>query len=227
MQLQPDALDRILAGIPLFSGLEPTCLARLVATSRMLDFDRGEQVFRKGDPPDGFFYVFDGKVKLFFVSERGNEKIVEILTKGMTFGEAVVFINKPYPVFAEALTSSRLLFVQRESLMQAMRENHEMALRLLSGLSRRMHGLVTAMEAVCVQTSRERVIGYLLARFDAGAGDSFELPATKAVVASMLNLTPETFSRILHGLEKEEILEIDKREIRVLLPERLREYSPC
>ena len=227
MQLESDALDRILMGIPLFSGLKPQCLTKVVETSRLMDFERGEVVFRKGDPPDGFFYVFDGKVKLFFVSERGTEKIVEIMTKGMTFGEAVIFINKPYPVFAEALMPTRLLFVQRQSLMEAVADNPDMAMRLLSGLSRRMHGLVTTMEAVCVQTSRERVIGYLLAQFDARAGSSFELPATKAVVASMLNLTPETFSRILHGLEKEEILEVDKRTIHVLWPERLREYSAC
>jgi len=227
MQLETEALDRILSGIPLFNGLQPHCLERLVETSRMLDFDRGEVVFCKGDPPDGFYYVFDGKVKLFFVSERGTEKIVEILSKGMTFGEAVAFIEKPYPVFAEALMPSRLLFVQREALMEAVQENREMALRLLAGLSRRMHGLVTAMEAVCVQTSRERVIGYLLAQLNAAERGSFELPATKAVVASMLNLTPETFSRILHSLDKDRVVRINGRTIEVLDPDKLRERAAC
>jgi len=227
MNFESESIDRILSGIPLFSGLEQRCLDFLARSCRVVGFNRRETIFRKGDRAEGFYYVFDGKVKLYFVSERGTEKIVEVLTRGMTFGEAVVFIDKPYPVFAETMLPSRLLFVQRDALMQALQDHPQMALRMLSGLSRRMHGLITGMEAVCVQTSRERVVGYLLGLLEKEVRHSIELPATKAVVASMLNLTPETFSRILHGLEKEEIVAIDGRRIRVLEPEILREYSAC
>ena len=227
MQLEAKALDRILSSMPLFSGLAPECLAALAGSTRMLSFGRGETVFRKGDQADGFYYVFDGKVKLFFVSERGTEKVVEILTPGLTFGEAVMFIDKPYPVFAETLADSHLLYIQRDGLLEAMKNYEQMGPRLLAGLSRRLHDLVTAMEAVCVLSSRERVIGYLLAEIDRSGGDSIELPATKVAVASMLNLTPETFSRILHGLEKEGLLTIERRTIRALNLGRLREYAAC
>ena len=60
------------------------------AEMHQLYCELGETIFRKGDTADGFYYVFDGKVKLFFVSERGLEKVVEILKPGMTFGEAVI-----------------------------------------------------------------------------------------------------------------------------------------
>ncbi len=227
MHLESTALDRVLSGMPLFSGLEPQCLASLASHCRMRSFERGETIFRKGDEADGFYYVFDGKVKLFFVSEKGTEKIIEVLKPGMTFGEAVVFINQPYPAFAEAMMECHLLFIQRDGLLEAMREHQDMALRLLSGLSKRLHGLVANMEAVCVLSSRERVIGYLLSELDQGSGAMIQLPATKAVIASTLNLTPETFSRIVHGLEKEEIIRIDGRRIEVCDPERLRESTAC
>jgi CRP-like cAMP-binding protein len=227
MHIEAKALDRILSSMPLFSGLSPECLAVLAGSTRMLSFGRGETVFRKGDSADGFYYVFDGKVKLFFVSERGNEKVIEILTPGLTFGEAVMFIDKPYPVYAETMSESHLLYIQREGLMEAMARHEQMSRRLLAGLSRRLHGLITAMEAVCVQSSRERVIGYLLSEMERSGGSSMELPATKVAVASMLNITPETFSRILHGLEKEGLLSIDRRRIRALDQKRLREYAGC
>jgi len=227
MNLESKALDRVLSGMPLFSGLEAECLTRLAGHCRMLSFERGETVFRKGDEADGFYYVFDGKVKLFFVSERGSEKVVEVMAPGMTFGEAVMFINKPYPVFAETMAPSHLLFVQREGLLEAMQHHEQMALRLLSGLSRRMHAMIASMEAVCVLSSRERVVGYLLNELESRESAVIELAATKAVVASTLNLTPETFSRIVHGLEKEEIIRIQGRRIEVLDPHRLRECSAC
>ena len=102
-----------------------------------------------------------------------------------------------------------------------------MALRLLAGLSRRLHRLVASMEAVCMLSSRERVIGFLLNELQHEERGVIELPSTKAVVASTLNLTPETFSRILHALEKEEIIQIRGRRIQVLEVHRLREYAAC
>lgn len=227
MHLESRAIDQILSSMPLFSGLSPECLADLGNSTRLLGFERGEAIVRKGDTANGFYYVFDGKVKLFFLSERGMEKIIEIVTPGLTFGEAVMFIHKPYPVFAEAMVDSQLVFVEREGLLQAMQHHQQMALRLLAGLSRRMHQLIGSMEALCVYSSRERVIGYLLAAREQVQEDLIELSATKAMVASMLNLTPETFSRILHGLEKEGVVAIQGRAIRILNEERLRSYAPC
>jgi len=227
MNLESAALDRILTNIPLFSGLSVECISSLVPHCRMLSLQRGETLFRKGDEADGFYFVFDGKVKLYFVSEKGVEKIIEVLSPGMTFGEAVVLIGKPFPVYAETLMPSHLLFVHREGLLQSVEKHNQMALRMLAGVSRRLHGLIGGMEAVCVLSSRERVIGYLLNELDHHSGECIELPATKAVVASTLNLTPETFSRIVHGLEKEEILRVEGRTIEILEPQRLRECAAC
>jgi len=147
----------------------------------------------------------------------------------MTFGEAVVFINQPYPVFAEAMTESHLLFVHKDGLLEALKHYPQMSMRLLSGLSKRMHMLIAGLESLCVMTSRERVVGFLLTLQDQqlGGNGRIELPSTKAVVASMLNLTPETFSRILHALEKDEVVHIQGRTIEVLNPEKLRESAAC
>jgi len=227
MQPESEGIDRALAGTSLFGDLEPACLAALAPHCRLLTYQRGETIFRKGDRAEGFYLVLEGLVKLYFVSERGNEKIVEVLKPKMTFGEAVVFIGEPYPVTAEALQPSRLLYVQRDGLFETMNRNEQMAPRLLAGLSRRLHSLIGNMEAVCVLTSRERVIGYLLSELADSPDNRISLPATKAVVASTLNLTPETFSRVLHALEKEEIIGISGRDIEIKDPVRLRDHAAC
>jgi CRP-like cAMP-binding protein len=51
------------------------------------------------------------------------------------------------------------------------------------------------------------------------------LPASKATVASRLSLTPEYFSRVLHQLESDKLIEINKREIRLLDARRLATYG--
>lgn len=229
MKSDPESLNLALSSIPLFSGLATECLSSLSAYCRVYRYPKSETVFRKGDPSQGFYYVLEGKVKLYFVSERGTEKILEVLTPGMTFGEAMAFIEQPFPVFAETMARSSLLFVQKEGLFSAVRDHPQMAMRMLSGLSRRMHSLVDVVESLCVMSSRERVIGFLLAELEKRGNirGAVELPATKAVVASLLNLTPETFSRILHSLEKDRVVHIRGRHVEVLDPDKLRSCSSC
>jgi CRP-like cAMP-binding protein len=93
------------------------------------------------------------------------------------------------------------------------------ARRMLSGLARRLHGLVRDVEAYTLRSGQERVIGYLLA--DAagltGNGKPVEVHLTpgKSVIASRLNMTPEHFSRILHDLAAHGLIEMDGRAVRI------------
>jgi len=94
-------------------------------------------------------------------------------------------------------------------------------------MSRKLHSLVSDLESVTLKTGRERVIGYLMRQ--EGGGDaadtaySVSLPVSKAIVASRLNLTPEHFSRILHELVADGLIEVDGRDIRIVDPVRLRQ----
>jgi CRP-like cAMP-binding protein len=89
---------------------------------------------------------------------------------------------------------------------------------MLSGLSRRLHGLVRDVEAYTLRSSHERVIGYLLAEVPEnadGAPVEVHLSAGKSVIASRLNMTPEHFSRILHELGNDGVIEIQGRTVRI------------
>jgi CRP-like cAMP-binding protein len=68
-------------------------------------------LFQKGDPAKGFFVVVFGQIKLAFPSAQGNEKVVQIVGPRQSFGEAVMFLDLPCPVFAEALVDSLLLHI--------------------------------------------------------------------------------------------------------------------
>jgi CRP/FNR family transcriptional regulator, dissimilatory nitrate respiration regulator len=97
--------------------------------------------------------------------------------------------------------------------------------RMLSGLSRRLHGLVRDVEAYTLRSSQERVIGYLLAdATDAAGNEPTEVRLTpgKSVIASRLNMTPEHFSRILHELASAGLIEVNGRAVRIPDLERLR-----
>ena len=99
---------------------------------------------------------------------------------------------------------------------------------MLAGLSRRLHGLISDVESYSLQSGTQRVIGYLLRQDDARrrrGADTVTLPASKAIVASRLNLTPEHFSRILHDLQTPGSSRVDGRDVHIVDVERLRNYT--
>jgi CRP-like cAMP-binding protein len=221
-----------LAELPLFSELEGDTLYLLSKRARELAAEKGDQLFGKGDAVNGFYFLLEGKVKLAFLSSRGNEKIVEIIGPGQSFGESMVLAGQTWPYYAQAIRRSKLLFIEKSVFLSALREEPALQNYLLQGMSRRICELFSQMEALCLQSSRERVVGYLLREIEQarsqGRGDNLvELPDTKANTASLLNLTPETFSRIIHNLERERIIEVSCRAVRILDLERLQKGCGC
>jgi CRP-like cAMP-binding protein len=215
-----------LANLPLFRELGADEIDRLAAGTVERHAERGTVVANKGDPVEGFHVVVYGQVKLALSTPHGDEKVVEVIGPGFSFGEALMFLGKPYIVTATALADSLLLFVRKETVFEEIARDPTFAGRMLAGLSRKLHNLMSDLEAVTLKSGRERVIGYLMRQEGAVDGDApyaVSLPVSKAIVASRLNLTPEHFSRILHELVTAKLIEVDGRSVRILDPRRLRE----
>ena len=213
-----------LANLPMFSEMGSAELDRIAAATVPLYFDKGQSIVQCGDPCTGFHLVVYGQVKLAFTSPQGVEKVVEIIRPGQSFGEALMFLDKPYVVFAQALADSMLLHVTKHAVLEELGPN-PFGRRMLAGLSMRLHGLVRDVEAYTLRSGHERVIGYLLAELPEGAASEpaeVLLTPGKSVLASRLNMTPEHFSRILHELAAAGLIEVNGRSIRVPDVARLR-----
>ena len=207
-----------LANLPMFSEMQAAELDRIAAVTVPLYFEKGQSIVQQGEPCTGFHVVVYGQVKLGFTSPQGVEKVVEIVRPGQSFGEALMFLDKPYIVFAQALADTMLLHVAKQAVFEELAHDPLFARRMLSGLSRRLHGLVRDVEAYTLRSGQERVIGYLLGELGEGAGSGpaeVHLTPGKSVIASRLNMTPEHFSRILHELSVDGLIEVNGRSVRI------------
>lgn len=218
-------VQEFLARLPLFDQMTPLEIDQIALGTTEHHVARGSTLFQRGDPCVGFHLVVYGQVKLAFVSATGGEKVVEIVGPGHSFGEAVMFLNKPYIVAAQILADSLLLHVSKEAICRQVTDNPQFALKMLGGLSMRMHGLICDVEAYSLRSGTQRVIGYLLQGNEREGGDQFNLQVSKTVIASRLNLTPEHFSRILHDLAQDELISVSGRNVRILDVDRLRAYD--
>ncbi|MBP6777150.1 MAG: Crp/Fnr family transcriptional regulator [Piscinibacter sp.] len=230
MDARPFDVPRYLSVLPLFNDLSPAELRQVADGCTLRRLARSDMVFRMGDACHEFHVVVTGQVKLFVLSPAGQEKVVELIGPGQSFAEAIMFTNRPYILSAQSLVDTLLLSVSKQAVLAEIERDHRFALRMLAGVSRRLHGLVHDVEAYSLHTGLQRVIGFLLRDQvledgEAGAVRTVSLPVSKATIASRLSLTPEYFSRVLHELEAHGLIEIDRRDIRILDAQRLSAYQ--
>ncbi len=223
-------VPRYLSVLPLFNDLSPQELLQVAAGSSLSRLTRGDMVFRVGEPCNEFHVVVTGQVKLFVLSPSGQEKVVELISTGQSFAEAIMFTDRPYFLSAQVLTDAVMLTVSKQAVIDEIARDHRFALRMLGGMSRRLHGLVHDVEAYALHSGLQRVIGYLLRDqlvdgCEAGEVCTVSLPVSKATIASRLSLTPEYFSRVLHELESRGLIEIDRRDIRIPDTRKLSSYQ--
>ena len=208
---------------PLFGALSETDIGGLLPHVHELRYPRGQVLFQRGDVCDGVHLLITGMVKLSVTAPQGNEKIVELIRPGQSFGEAVMFLDRSYPVMAQALEDSFLLMVEKRAIVGAIEADPRFARSMLAGLSTRLHGLIRDVESYSMQNAVQRVIAVLL---QCGADEDTQgycvvLPVNKNLIASRLNLTPETLSRTLHQLVTQQLISVNGREIEILDSERL------
>lgn len=220
-------LVEILSRQPLFRGLSEEELHLIALGSRELRVQKNEILFQKGDEAEGMHVLVMGQIKLSLPSAQGSEKVVHMFESASTFGEAVAFLDKPYPVTAQATQDSLLVLVSKRSLLDALTTSPMLCRKMLASLSLRLHELLDDMETCTLRTSTQRVICFLTNLAPPGQPAQYEvmLPASKQTIASQLNLAPETFSRVLGHLAGAGLIQVKGRSIKVLDAAKLREFT--
>jgi len=204
-----------LATQSLFRDLDQKCLGSIARGGWMVQKRRASRILGRGDRLDGLYTVFEGSLKLYMLSCSGDERVLRILQPGDTFGEAIMFNAIPSPVFVETLSPTKLGYFPREVIMDGLRSNPDFTLSMLRSMSVIMTQLIQDLETCCLQSALQRTVNYLLRNADQAPPPHVEiqLPAPKAVVASTLNISAETFSRELHRLKDLGLIEINRRTI--------------
>lgn len=223
----PDAIREHLLRLPLFCGLSADELDLLLPGVREYKAHANEMLFHKGDHLRGIYIMVTGQAKLFLPSAQGAEKVIAMAGPGIAFGEAVVFLDKPVPISAQATQDSVLLIASKDALLAVLDRSPLFARKMLAGISMRLHQLMADMETCTLMSSVQRVVCYLSRQAPAQNPPQYEfrLDTSKQTLASQLSLAPETFSRALHHLVAAGLIEVEGRTIRVRDAQRLREFQ--
>ncbi len=196
----PVDLD-IAAHIPALSGLKPHALAVLLAAASVLNLRPGQALFRQGEPALAFFVIVEGWIKLYRITPAGDEAVLDVLTKGDSFAEAVTFAAAHYPATASAVTRARVLMIPADHVVNCIREVPDVAIAMIASTSQHLHGMVQRIEQLMAQSATQRVADFLASLTPCADGPcTIALPYDKSLIAGRLGLKPESLSRVFAKL---------------------------
>jgi len=201
-----------LGKIPLFAGLEAALLDRIVRASCCKSTSKGERIYWQGESPRAFYHVLSGHVRRALASPVGEEKVIDVLSPGQSFGLAELFGTSPYASFAEAVAPTVFLQVDKEALLGAIAESPLLTLRVLTAVADRQASFERDVAACFFQSAGGRLVDYLLReagpRLQPLGDTTFELPMTKSLIAARIGTSAETLSRTLRELSDAGLIEV-------------------
>ncbi|HSN17201.1 MAG TPA: Crp/Fnr family transcriptional regulator [Gammaproteobacteria bacterium] len=196
----------------LFAALDDAQLEKVLASTSIDSYPKGERLFRRGDPAHAFYMVLSGKVKLYRLSPDGHEKIMRLLEPWQTFAESIMFMESPrYPVHAEAVEPATVAAFRREAFTQLLQESFDTCRAVMAQMTQRIQAHWDEIEALALLNSRYRVVHYLLGLIPEGQKGPavITLPTHKTLIAAQLALQPETLSRLFRSLNDEGLIEYE------------------
>ena len=219
------SIQQELQNVHIFAHLDNKQLSRVEQHAVKKTIQAGELLFVQGDAATHFYVVVQGQIKLFRASPGGGEKIIEVVSAGGTFGEALMFNEaSQYPVGTQALTTSVVICIDSRDFLQMLRQSTDTLLLMLGDLTLRLRGLLREIDELSQYSSISRIAAYLL-RIKPPEQNDFTLPVTKQVLASRLSVTPETLSRMIKQLAQKQIISIFGSKISILDEEALEDIA--
>ena len=214
----------------LFSRLGDAGFEQILAHTRLVDLAENDRLFEQQQPAREIFLLRSGQVKLALISPEGHEKVIDLISPGVTFAEAVMFSGSPvYPVTATALVVSQVWCIDAATYEGILRQSTDACFAVMAQMSRRLHWQIAELDRLTLHNAAFRVVAYLLEQEQLPgtrqAAAVVQLDTAKHVIASRLSVTPETLSRTFAWLSRGGYLDIADNSVRIHDVEKLRAYG--
>lgn len=188
-------------------------------------FERGKTIFFPGDPAERVYFLLKGAVKLSRVYEAGEEITVALLRENSVFGVLSLITGQRADRFyhSVAFTPVELLSVPIEQVEKALKENPDLSMLMLKGLSSRILQTEMMIETLAHRDMGSRLVSFLLILCrDFGVptadGITIDLKLSHQAIAEAIGSTRVTVTRLLGDLRQDKMISIHKKKITVYNP---------
>jgi len=185
------------------------------------DYPAGATIFSEGDPVTGIYEIYSGKIKIVSTYGKGKERLISFAKREQILGYHGLGGNMIYPVSAIALEESQVTLIPIDIFYKAVKANPEMALYLVKFFADQLKASETRMKLQSIMTAFEKVAFALLTIVDSFGFDKTDttllcFTPSRKDISNLAGTTYETVIRSLSELEKNNIIGLEGKSIRIL-----------
>ncbi len=214
-----------LVNTPIFKGLNPEQLEKLLSNKlyRFKSVTKDEYAVFANDRCENLMIVVNGSVRGEMTDFSGKVIKIEDIVAPRPIAPAFIFGHKNvYPVDIIGNEPSLLFVLPKDTLIQLLQENSTILNNFLDVISNRTQFLSEKIRFLSFKTIKGKIASYLLKMAEKETMKLL-MPGTQAQLADYFGVARPSLARVLGEMEKEGILELDKREIIIRDKKRLSE----
>ncbi|MDF9410073.1 MAG: cAMP receptor protein [Pelotomaculum sp. PtaB.Bin013] len=129
---------KIMKKIPFLKDTEESILKELVKNLKVVRFTNNSTIFKEGGEGTCMYVVLSGKVDIYNLDSNGNDIILQTLTPPEIIGEMSLLDGLGRSAYARAAEDTVLFQLERNQFFDFLRENQEVAIKIIINLSRRL-----------------------------------------------------------------------------------------
>jgi CRP-like cAMP-binding protein len=222
-------MREIFKRVSIFANVDDEALDRLGELVISKDYPKNTVVFGQDQPGDSMFIIAAGKVKVVLYGENGKEITLTFFKRGDFFGEMSLLDEQPRSANVITTENSTLMILKRDAFFKHLASSPTTAVNVLTELSRRLRKADEIIGNLALLDVYGRVARLMmdLAETDGEAveeGTLIRKRPTQQDIASMVNSSRETVSRVLNDFQKRGLLLMDGKKV-VLRPQFYREVG--
>jgi CRP/FNR family cyclic AMP-dependent transcriptional regulator len=208
----------ILRGHYLFGKLTPQHLVSLSACIVGKTVKRGTNIFAKGDPGTSMYAIGEGTVKISVSTVDGKDAVFNMLHKGAIFGEIALLDGNPRTADAIATTDCEVFIIERRDFLPLMREEPDIALRIIEILCSKLRQTTEQAEEVMFLDLPNRLAKALMRLVDDDTAGQQErkISITQRDLGNMIGMSRESINKQLRIWEDKEWVRLERNAVVIL-----------
>ena len=187
-------------------------------------YKKSDYIYFEEDTANKIYLIDEGKVKIGYYTEEGDEIVKAILTKGEIFGEKAILGVDKRNEFAQSIDNNTSICpVSKDTMYGLMRDNVSVSFKIYKFIGIRMKKLERRLQLLLFKDVKTRLLEFLNELceeygYDCDqTGDKVIIhPYTQKDIASLIGTSRPTLNSVMNELKEAEEISFSRKEIRFL-----------
>ena len=215
-----DLKMKIIHRLPFFKELSHDSIKNINNLFNDVQYNADDTIYYSGDVASRLCVIASGSVKLIKQNKDGNNTLIDILKQGEFFGNLDPFGNTLYQETAMVQTSSCIMKIDTKDFRSILTKHPSVSLIVLDIMSKRLREAQEQIRQLSTIPVEGR-IAYTLFKLSQKLGEKkdfgllIQIPLSREDIAGMTGTTPETASRIISHMQKDNIIKTGRKWIAI------------